>query len=84
MSALTPDQILEKLTGVFREVFDDDDLVLTPATTAEDIEEWDSLNQIKLIIGCEKAFGVKLKARDVNATANVGEMVEYLQSVIAG
>ena len=78
MSPLSHDQILERLTGIFRDVFDDDAISLAPETTAEDIEEWDSLNQIKLILACEKAFNVRLRARDVNALDNVGGMVAHL------
>lgn len=79
---MTADDILAKLTEVFRDVFDEDALVLTRDTTAEDIEEWDSLNQIKLILACEKAFAIKLKPRDINTLANVGEMVDHLARVI--
>lgn len=79
---MTADEILAKLTEVFRDVFDEDGLVLTRDTTAEDIEEWDSLNQIKLILACEKAFAIKLKPRDINTLANVGEMVDHLAKVI--
>lgn len=79
---MTADEILTTLTTVFRDVFDDESLVLTRDTTAEDIDEWDSLNQIKLILACEKAFSVKLKPRDINTLANVGEMVDHLAKVI--
>lgn len=79
---MTADDILAKLTEVFRDVFDEDGLVLTRDTTAEDIEEWDSLNQIKLILACEKAFAIKLKPRDINTLANVGEMVDHLAKAI--
>ncbi len=78
MTSVSADQVLATLTGVFREVFDEEDLVLTRETTADDIEEWDSLNQIKLIIGCEKAFDIRLKPRDINGLQNVGEMVDHL------
>ncbi len=49
-------EILSVLIDVFKEVFDDEELVLTRETTANDIEEWDSLNQIKLIVESERAF----------------------------
>lgn len=79
----SPDDILKTLTDVFRDIFDDDAIQLTRDTTAEDIEEWDSLNQIKLILACEKAFSIKLKPRDINTLENVGEMVDHLAVVIA-
>ena len=75
-------EILKVLNDVFKDVFDDDMLILTRDTTAKDIEEWDSLNQIKLIIECERAFDIRLKARDIYILENIGEMVEHLSIVI--
>ena len=59
-----------------------DDIVLTLESTADDIEEWDSLNQIKIILECEKFFQVKLKARDIRSLNNVGEMVDHLMRLM--
>ncbi len=81
---MTDDAIMEKLTEVFRDVFDDASLSLTRATAARDIEEWDSLNQIRLLLACEKKFGIKLKPRDINSLADIGEMVDHLAKVIPG
>lgn len=81
MTELSQDEILQRLTNVFQDIFDDEDIELARETTAEDIEEWDSLNQIKLILACEKAFNLKLKARDVNALDNVGAMVDMLSEL---
>ena len=75
------DQILERLTNVFQDVFDDDSLVLTEISTADDIEEWDSLNQIKIILACEKEFDIKLNARDINTLESVGAMLEHLRKL---
>ena len=83
MSEPKREKILEKLTHVFQDVFDDEDIALTPNTTAQDIEEWDSLNQIKNILACEKAFDVKLNARDINTLENVGAMLEHLEKISA-
>lgn len=80
---MTPDQILETLTDVFRDVFDDNALVLTRETTANDIEEWDSLNQIKLILGCEQAFKLRLKPREINALQDIGSMVDHIHTRVA-
>ncbi len=79
---MTPDDILEKLTDVFRDIFDDDTLTLTRETMAQNIEEWDSLNQIKLILGCEKEFEIRLKPRRINALQNIGEMVDHLSEML--
>ena len=75
------DQILERLTNVFQDVFDDDSIVLTENSTADEIEEWDSLNQIKIILACEKEFDIKLNARDINTLENVGAMLEHLRKL---
>ena len=75
------DQILGRLTNVFQDVFDDDSIVLTENSTADDIEEWDSLNQIKIILACEKEFNIKLNARDINTLENVGAMLEHLRKL---
>ena len=71
-------QILIKLQSIFRVIFDDDSIKLNSNTTAEDIEEWDSLNQIRIILACEKEFSVKLNPREINEFVNIGEMVEHL------
>lgn len=76
---MTRDQIKEQLTQIFRSVFDDNNILLTASTSANDIEEWDSLNQIKIILACEHAFKIKLNARKVNTLENVGQMLDYLE-----
>ena len=81
MSGTSMDQILERLTNVFQDVFDDDSIVLTEISTADDIEEWDSLNQIKIILACEKEFDIKLNARDINTLESVGAMLEHLRKL---
>jgi acyl carrier protein len=75
---VTRDETLHKLTEIFRSIFDDNSIVLTSETTANDIEEWDSLNQIKIILAAEQAFKLKLNARKIDGLQNVGEMVDYL------
>lgn len=73
-------QILIKLQNIFRVIFDDDNIKLNSNTTAADIEEWDSLNQIRIILACEKEFSIKLNPREINDFVNIGEMVEHLFS----
>lgn len=70
------EQVIERLTGVLREVFDDDHLVAHPDLTASDVADWDSLNHIRLIVTVEKAFGVKFKFSEASGFANIGEMAE--------
>jgi acyl carrier protein len=79
---MTREDVFAQLQGVFRDVFDDEAIVLRPNTTAADIPGWDSLNQIKIIISCERALGVRLKPREINALENVDEMVDHLMATL--
>lgn len=72
-------EIYEKLTTVFRDVFDDDSLVLTPETTAEDIQGWDSSNHISIIMATEAAFGIRFKSAEIDQLKNVGEFVGIVE-----
>ena len=75
---MTREKAYEVLNEIFREVFDDETLTVGPATTAEDIEDWDSLEHINLVVAVEKKFGVKFNIGEVNGMNNVGEMVETI------
>ena len=70
----------KKLTKVFREVFDDDSIELTPETTANDIDDWDSIEHINLIAAVEDALGMRFQMREVSGMKNVGEMVQIIES----
>ena len=72
------DAILSKLNDVFREVFDLDDVVITPETVADDIEDWDSLEHINLISAVESTFRMKFKMKEVSTMKNVGEMINII------
>ena len=72
------EEVISKLTEVFRDVFDDEEIVLSDSTTADDIEAWDSLEHISLIAAVEKAFGMRFTMREVSGMKNVGEMVDIL------
>ena len=76
-------KILFKLNKIFCEIFDDSSLKIKKNTSANDIEEWDSLNQIKIILACEKKFKVKLKARDINSLEDVGAFINLLIKINA-
>lgn len=75
---MTREEVFATLTDIFRDVFDDDDIELTDATTADDIEDWDSLEQINLVVACEKKFKVKFDMKEIQALKNVGEMVDTI------
>ena len=72
---------LNQLQDIFRDVFDDDDLVLTRKTTAADIEDWDSLAQINILVACESTFGVKFRLTEIGKLENVGDMVDLIERV---
>ncbi|MGY3499920.1 acyl carrier protein [Bradyrhizobium sp. USDA 4471] len=72
-------QIYTRLTSVFRDVFDEDDLVLTPEMTADDVDGWDSLSHIRLVLAVSKSFGVKFSASEIGGLKNVGEFVQLIQ-----
>ncbi len=74
--------IRDSLQEIFRSVFDNEALQLADTTTADDVPGWDSLQQIKIILACEKKFGIRLRARDINGLGNVGEMVSHIHSAI--
>ena len=72
------EEIFKGLTEIFRTVFDDESLTINDATTSSDIEDWDSLEQINLIVGIEKKFNIKFKLEEVSNLANVGAMVDLI------
>ena len=71
-------EIFERLNNIFRDVFDDDSLSVTPATTAADIEDWDSLSHITLMAAVEDEFRMKFSMKEVVEMKNVGEMVSII------
>jgi len=73
-------KIISKLIPIFRAVFDDDGLIIEKSTTAEDIDGWDSLAHIRLVVAIEKAFGLKFSAAEISNLKNVGEMTELINN----
>lgn len=72
--------IYAKLNRVFQTVFDDPSIHVTPATTANDIEDWDSLEHITLISAVERTFRMKFKMGEISSMKNVGEMAAIIQA----
>ena len=74
-------EIEEKLTGIFRNVFDDESIVLSDSMTADDIEDWDSLSNIVLITETEDAFGMKFSMKDLTEIENVGQLIAIIDNI---
>lgn len=75
-------EIFEKMTEVFRDVFDDGELVIQDDTTAEDIEDWDSLTHITLLSALEDEFRVRFSMKAVGELKNVGGMADLIEAML--
>ena len=75
-------EILKQIEGIFRNILDNEEIVLSDATTADDIEEWDSLTHIQLIVAIEKHFKIKFTSKEILSWKNVGEMINTLMNKI--
>ena len=73
-------EIYSRLTEIFENVFDEDDLVITPQTSAADVDGWDSLTHIRLILTVEKAFKVKFSTSEIGKLENVGGLVALIKA----
>lgn len=71
--------IYARLNRVFQNVFDDDTIHIMPSTTANDIEDWDSLEHITLISAVERTFRMKFRMGEISSMKNVGEMVAIIR-----
>ncbi len=70
--------ILAELTIVFKEVFDDDSIQITRATTAADVADWDSLTHIELIVAVEQYFNIQFKSLDLKKLDSVGDLADLV------
>lgn len=71
---------LDRLCEVFQEVFDDDELTIERQTTAADIEEWDSLMHINIVLAAEREFGVRFSSTEVASLPDVGQLVDLIDA----
>ena len=74
---------MSRLNKVFQDVFEDDEIEVSRDTTAKDIEGWDSLMHVTLLVNVEKAFGVKFRSGEVATLKNVGEMADLVDARLA-
>jgi acyl carrier protein len=77
---MSRDEILSSITDIMRDVFDVDDLNVALDTTADDVEDWDSLSHIRLIVAVERKFGIKFKNSEIESLKNVGELVNLVST----
>ena len=75
---MSREKIFDEMKKIFRDVFEDEALEINNETNAEDIEDWDSLEQINLLIAMEKKFEIKFNINEVVALENVGDMAELI------
>jgi len=73
-------EILKQVNDIFIDVLDNDDIVISQSTTANDVDEWDSLSHIQLIVAIEKHFKIRFNSSEIRTWKNVGEMCEAIQS----
>jgi len=77
------DAIFDTLQPIFRNVFDDESIVVTARLTADEVEEWDSLNHIRLMLAVQKAFKIKFTAAQTGNLKNVGELADLIRAKIS-
>lgn len=75
---MNKNEIVKRLTEVFRDIFGDDTITITEKTTANDIDDWDSIEHINLISAVENEFSMRFKMREVSGMKNVGEMIDII------
>jgi acyl carrier protein len=72
-------EVWSRVNQVFQEVFGDDELAVTPETTAQDVEGWDSQMHVTLMVNIEKAFGIRFSSSEVASLKNVGQLVDLIE-----
>ena len=76
---MTAEETKKRLTEIFIDIFNDNSIVLTRQTTAADIDDWDSLAQISLVVAIEKEFKIQLELGELKALQNVGDMLDVIE-----
>lgn len=73
-------ELMQRLNEIFCEVFDDDDIVITPELTANDVDGWDSLSHVNLIVTIESRFGIRFSQKELLTFKNVGDLLNCIAS----
>jgi acyl carrier protein len=73
-------QVYDRLEEIFADVFDDDSIKVTPELSAKDVDGWDSLTHIRLILTIEKAFKIKFSTSEIGKLENIGDLVNLIKT----
>ncbi len=73
-------RIYSRLAEIFQDVFDEDSIIITPQLSAKDVDGWDSLTHIRLMLTVEKAFNIKLSTPEIGKMNNVGDLVALIKA----
>lgn len=76
------DQTVNQLTSIFREVFGDPELCINRETSASDIDDWDSIMHVTLLVNVESGFGIRFKSSEIASLKNVGELIELIEAKV--
>ena len=76
---MTKQEIIKVVNNIFIDVLDDEDIVISEATTSDDVDDWDSLNHIHLVVAIEKHFKLRFTSQEIQSWNNVGEMILNMQ-----
>ncbi len=79
---MTREEVFSRIQDIFRDIFDDNEIVITDQTTADDVEEWDSLNHINLVSAIEKEFEIRFALGELQGMKNVGLMIDLIMAKI--
>ena len=77
---MTDDEILSKLQAIFDDLIDENTPAVTPTLSAHDVEEWDSLLNVQIMVAAERSFGISIAAADIEGLQNIGELVNLIKS----
>ncbi len=77
------EEIYDRLTPIFRDLLDDNTLILTPGLSAADVPDWDSSNHINLIVAVESSFGIKFQTTDLESVQNVEQLAGIIERKLA-
>ena len=75
-------ELLKRVEEIFREELEQEDLVLTDETTADDVDGWDSLSHVQLVAAMEEAFGIEFKSREILSWDNVGDLIDSIEKKV--